>query len=246
MKKRIKVGAIIVSLLVFYNTNMLYAEDNSSIAYDTIILNSSAENVDGIFAKNRVNNDDINCLSNFADIKIDNREENGIVYTDYCVTNKEPVEIKKYRSGEIEKVYETTTYSYAEDIDSEESSLDGSDITLKVSMKYSYYYINNVKAIKVHTVEGTILDFNKTGLRYSGLSSWVAGTRYANENSISSRGQETFDSPQMKVPEIGKTYSYETDFQYYYVENDSTIKADFFCEYNNGDNLYHVACTVMH
>ena len=248
MKKRIKVWVGIIVLSMLFSIIPSYVEAAEISINSSNTVNKQFATLDSVFSKKDIGKGEIDALSKFANVEIVNRMENGISYKDYNITSKEPIEIREFNSNEKEEIYETTTYSYVntEDIDNNETIDYNGYITLKVSMKYSYHYVGDVKVIKVHTVEGTVVNFNKTGLRYSGVTSWASGTRYAENSTISERGQESFSSPETKIPEVGKVYSYDTDFIYYYAENDSIIKADFYCQYNDGDQLYHVACTVQH
>ena len=134
--------------------------------------------------------------------------DNNRIQVTYTLKSKNPVEIQKFQSGNVERIYNVTSYSYI--------------------MKAS----NNFRVLKLTKGSTKITRFVETKLRNLQLSAVCSGT--AEETAVYNEKNSTT----VASPKVGTTYSLNTGFKYHYVTTAALIQYKAQVTYSHGNSSY--------
>lgn len=162
--------------------------------------------------------------------------DNNRIQVTYTLKSKNPVEIQKFQSGNVERIYNVTSYSYImkakENTGSVTEDSAQSDITFRNTAYYSYYTSNNFRVLKLTKWSTKITRFVETKLRNLQLSAVCSGT--AEETAVYNEKNSTT----VASPKVGTTYSLNTGFKYHYVTTAALIQYKAQVTYSHGNSSY--------
>lgn len=164
------------------------------------------------------------------------------VQVTYNIVSQEPVAEKTFISGNTEKTYSATNYTYVMNtsaidsgIISETSTL--SDVTFKNTVYYSFYENNSVRMLRLDSGVTSITKFLESNLRDLVLNAYCLG---ATNNGV----HEESDTYTIGSPWVGSEYAWDIDFEYYYNTSVAHILYGASVTYSHGLSSYTVNSNI--
>lgn len=249
-----KIAVLCISLLCILNCVSVYANENISQIeeeYNREVLKKAIVHEDYVEEElERIENQydlsfnmpnqAIEQLNSFAKVTKDIKNlDDTYVQISYNITSENPVEEKVFASGNTEETYSVTNYTYvvkASTINSGSTTeiANESDVTIKNTVRYSYYDNNTVRMFRLDSGTTNITKFTESGLRNLVLSAFCEG--FSNNGMSKERNSRTIPSPI-----VGENYTLNTKFNYFYPTSAAHILYGADVTYSHGQSSYTVS-----
>ena len=184
--------------------------------------------------------EDLSVIANVS--KSTQRIDEDHIQMSYTIYSKEPIVERTFVSGNTEKIYSVTNYTYvmsSSTVDSgeitESSAL--SDVTFKNTAYYSFYEDGTLRMIRLDSGKTSITRFLESNLRDLVLSAYCIG---GSDNGF----QEESNTRTITSPGVGRSHTLDTEFEYFYSTSAARILYGASVTYSHGLSSYTVSAQI--